>query len=139
MLERTYSLLYIFSLPLSKRYEYQVKHILSRMIKPWFGSWLAPPRHQLIKFHHVTWTHQAAMILRMSTHLFCKGLNIKRADVVEGLSILEIYSDWMLACLIYTVWSTFFIRCIANCFNSWTGNQCLQNCIQLWMHQLGSH
>ncbi len=102
-----FSFVYFFSAP-SKRNEYQVKHILGRMIKSWFGSWLAPPRHQLVKFDHVTLSQKAAMILRMSTRLFCKALDIKKADVVEGLSILEIYSDWTQACLIYTVSSTQF-------------------------------
>ena len=96
---------YIFSSP-SKRNESQVKHILGCMIKSWLWSWLAPPRHQLVKFHHVTWSHQAAMILRTSARLFCKGLNIKRPMLLNALSILEIYSDWTQACLIYIVWST---------------------------------
>ncbi len=100
-----FSFVYMFTSP-SKRNEYQVKHILGRMIKSRFWSWLAPPRHQLVKFHHVTWSHQAAMILRTSTHLFCKGLNIKGLMSLKGLSIFEIYSDWTQACLIYIVRST---------------------------------
>ena len=102
-----FSFVYIFTSP-SKRNKYQVKHILGRMIKSWLWSWLAPPRHQLGKFHHVAWSSQAAMILRTSTHLFCKGLNIKGLMLLKGLSILEIYSDWTQACLIYIVWSTPF-------------------------------
>ena len=95
-----------FHFPPSRRNEYQAKHILGRMIKSWSWSWLAPPQHQLGKFHHVAWSHQAAMILRASTLLFCKGLNIKGLMLLKGLSILEIYSDWTQACLIYMVWST---------------------------------
>jgi len=100
-----FSLVYIFTSP-SKRNEYQVKLNLGHMIKSWLWSWLAPPRHQLGKFHHVAWSRQAAMILRTSTHLFCKRLNIKGLMLLKGWSIFEIYSDWTQACLIYTVWST---------------------------------
>ena len=92
----------------SKRNEYQVKHILGRMIKSWLWSWLAPPWHQLGKFQHVAWSCQAAMILRTGTHPFWKGLHIKVLMLLKGWSILEIYSDWTQACLIYIVWSTHF-------------------------------
>ncbi len=101
-----FSFVYIFTFP-SKRNEYRVKHILGRMINSWLWSWLAPRQHQLGKFHHVAWSHQAAMILRTSTRLFCKGLNIKGL-LLMGLSIFEIYSDWTQACLIYTIWLTNF-------------------------------
>ena len=103
-----FSFVYISTSP-SRRNEYQVKHILGRMIKSWLWSWLAPPWHQLGKFLHATWSRQAAMILRTSTRLFSKGLNIKGQMLLKGLSKFEIHWNWTQACLIYIVWSIFLV------------------------------
>jgi hypothetical protein len=93
-----------FHFPPSRRNEYQVKQFLRHMIKSWFWSWLAPPRHQLGKFHRVAWSCQAAMILRMGTRPFWKGLHIKVLMLLKGSSIFEIHSNWTQACLIYIIW-----------------------------------
>ncbi len=106
MSKRTYSLLCIFSLPPQKETSIKSSTFYVAWSSHDFDHALLLHDTKLVNFHHVTWSHQAAMILRMSTGLFCKGLNIKGLMLLKGLSILEIYSDWMQACLIYIVWST---------------------------------
>ena len=94
-----------FHFPLEKKWVSSQAHFRSHD-QDLFWSCGDPPWPG--NFHHVTWSHQAAMILRMSTRLFYKRLNIKGLMLLKGLSILEIYSDWTQACLIYIVWSTHF-------------------------------
>ncbi len=70
MSERTHSLLYIFPLSTPNKKRVSSQHILGHRINSWLWSWVAHPRHQLVKFHHVMLSRWAAMILRTGTRSF---------------------------------------------------------------------
>jgi len=105
MLERIYSLLYIFPLfTLDKKWVSSQAHFRSHdqlMIMIMSCSSTTP-----------TWKIPSCDVVTLSSNdienwysPLWKGLNIKASMLLKGLSLFEIHSNWTQACLISYVWS----------------------------------